>query len=88
MATKAEVTTALLKGFGRLPTSYLLRWTPTWKHPIAFDLVEVMKCDADGETVSRKLAQSPHAVHHLGHQLKSPQRYGLWDVFRVQMRLI
>jgi len=88
MPTKAEIVNAVLKGLGIRPTSFLLRWNPSFRHPFNFDLVEVSKCDADGGIVTRHLAQSPRAVSHLGHRLKSPQYYSLLDFLLVQLRVI
>jgi hypothetical protein len=87
MATKAEITNAVLKGLGLRPTSFLLRWNPYWKNPFNFDLLEVMKCDTDGEVVTLKSAQSPLGTH-AGHKLKNPQVYSIVDVLSVQLRII
>lgn len=87
MASRAETMNAVLKGLGVRPTNHLLRWEPALKTPFQFGLLEVMRCDADGEVVTRKSAQSPLGTH-LGHRIKSPQRFGLWDWLKVQMRII
>lgn len=79
---------ALMKGTGIWPTNYLFRWCPTWKNPFQFDLLEVMKCETDGGTVTLKSAQSSLAVLHLGHRIKSPQKYGLFEFLKVQLRII
>jgi len=84
----SEIRTAVLKGIGFYPTSFLLRWTPTLKNPVRFDLLEVMRCEADGEVVTRKSAQSPRAVLHAGHRILNPRCYSLLDFLKVQLRLI
>ena len=81
-----EIKTAILKGIGYLPTSFLLKWSPSLKNPFNFKLIEVMKCDADGGIVTLKSAQSSPA--HLGHRIKSPQCYSLLDFLKVQLRII
>jgi hypothetical protein len=83
-----ELKTALMKGFGLWPTSYLLRWSPSWKNPLKFDLLEVMKCEADGGVVTFKSAQSLRAAPHLGHRIVNPRCYTLWELLQVQLRLI
>lgn len=84
---KAEVVNAILKGLGRKPTGYLLRWSPTLKEPFRFDLLEVWKCNVDGGVVTRKSAQSP-LPSHLGHEIGAPKVYSLWELMKVQMRVI
>ncbi len=88
MANRAEIVNAVLKGLGIRPTSFLLRWSPTWKNPFRFDLLEVSKCRTDGGIVTRQFAQSPRAVMHLGHHVENPKIYSLFEFFMVQMRLI
>lgn len=88
MASWAEIRTAISKGCGFKPTSFLLRWSPSFRNPIHFDLVEVSKCEADGGIVTRKLAQSPRAVEHLGHRIKSPGYFSFWTFLKVQLRMI
>lgn len=85
---KGELKQAILKGIGRKPTSWLLRWTPTFREPFQFDLVEVMRCDTDGGIVTRRMAQSPRAVDHVGHKLKSPSYFSVLDFLKVQLRII
>jgi hypothetical protein len=88
MATRAEIWNAVLKGLGLRPTFYLLRWVPTLKAPFHFDLVEIMKCSADGGIVTRASAQSPRGADHLGHRILSPNYWGLWTWLKVQLRVI
>lgn len=88
MPTRSEIVTAILKGIGQKPTSFMLRWSPTFKEPFHFDLLELMRCDTDGGVVTRKLAQSPRAVEHLGHRLKNPSIFSLFDFLKVQLRII
>lgn len=83
-----ELKAALMKGFGRWPTSFLLRWRPTLREPLKFDLLEVMRCETDGEVVTRKLAQSPRAALHAGHKIKNPKTYSLWEWIQAQIGLI
>lgn len=87
MTTKAEILNAVLRGLGRRPTFFLLRWSPSWKNPLKFDLLEVAKCSVDGGIVTNKSAQSPRG-DHLGHQIKSPKYYSLWELLMVQLRVI
>lgn len=87
MYAKGEIKNAVLKGLGIRPTSFLLRWAPSLKDPFHFDLLEVSKCDSDGEIVTRKLAQSPLGTH-AGHQLKNPKCYSVFEVMKVQLRII
>lgn len=87
MATKAEVANAILKGLGRRPTRYLFRWTPSWKNPFSFSLLEVSKCDTDGEVVTPTMPQSLRPLHG-GHKIKDPQVYSFWELLQVQMRII
>lgn len=87
MASREEIKNAVLKGLGIRPTSFLLRWSPTWRDPFHFDLLEVSKCDTDGGIVTIKSAQSPLGIH-AGHHVKNPKIYSLWDVFKVQVRII
>lgn len=88
MATKAEIVNAILKGIGIRPTSFLLRWSPAWKNPFHFDLLEVSKCRTDGGIVTRFISQSPRAALHLGHKIENPKVYSVFEFFMVQMRLI
>lgn len=80
--------TAFMKGVGVWPTSFLLRWSPTWKNPFRFDLLEVMRCETDGGIVTLKSSQSSRAALHLGHRIKNPQRYSLFELLKVQLRII
>lgn len=80
---RSEWINAVLKGVGRKPTRYLLRWTP----PFRFDLLEVMKCEADGGIVTLKSAQSPLGTH-AGHKILTPRVYSWWEFLKVQLRLI
>ena len=84
---KSETKNAILKGLGIRPTSLLLRWSPTLRNPFRFDLLEVSKCDSDGEVVTLKGAQSPLGIH-AGHHLKNPKVYSLWEFMKVQLRII
>lgn len=77
----------LLKGLGRRPTSQLLRWSPTFCNPFKLDLLEVSKCETDGGVVTSTMSQSRRAAH-AGHKIKSPQYYSLWEVLKVQLRMI
>ena len=83
-----EIKTAILKGIGLWPTSYLLRWSPNFKNPFQFDLLEVMKCETDGEIWTRNMAQSPRAVLHAGHFMKNPKIYSFLDLLKVQLRIV
>ncbi len=87
MATKAEVQNAILKGLGIRPTSQLLVWKPSLKKPFEFGLLEVSKCATDGGVVTAKSAQSPLGTH-AGHEIKTPAMYSLWQVIKVQLRII
>lgn len=87
MTQREEIKNAILKGLGLRPTSFLLRWSPAWTNPFHFDLLEVSKCDSDGEIVTRNSAQSPLGLH-AGHHIKNPKCYSLFEVLKVQMRLI
>lgn len=78
---------AVLKGLGQRPTSHLLRWYPTFKNPARFDLLEVFRCEADGEVVTIKISQSPLGLH-AGHKIIGPSRFTLWEWLKVQLRLI
>lgn len=82
-----EFWTAILKGLGRRPTRYLLRYSPTWIRPFRFDLLEVSRCETDGMVVTANLPQSSRRLH-AGHRIKSPKLYSLWEVLMVQLRLI
>jgi hypothetical protein len=84
--TKGEIINAILKGLGRRPTANLLRWSPTFKNPIAFDLLEVFRCQTDGELVTTKIAQTPR---HGGHtDIRTPGRYSWFEFLKVQLRII
>lgn len=85
--TKAEVVNGILKGLGRRPTSFLLRWSPTFKNPFHFDLVEVSKCETDGGVVTSTMPQYRRSLH-AGHHLKNPKYYSIFDVLKVQLRVI
>lgn len=76
------------RAIGLAPTSFLLRWSPSLKNPVHFDLLELFKCATDGGIVTRRMAQSSRAVEHLGHQLKSPNYFSWWTLFKVQLRII
>lgn len=82
-----EIKTAILKGTGQWPTSFLIRWSPTFKNPFKLSLLEVMKCETDGGVVTLKSAQAPPPLH-LGHYIKSPRCYTLWEFLKVQLRII
>lgn len=77
----------LLKGLGRRPTSQLLRWSPSFRNPFKLDLLEVSKCATDGGVVTPTMSQHRRAVH-AGHEIKSPQYYSLFDLLKVQLRII
>lgn len=85
--TKVEFINCILKGLGRRPTQFLLRWSPNFKNPFEFDLLEVMRCDSDGEVVTYKSAQSSLGTH-ASHRIKSPGRFSLLDFIKVQLRII
>jgi hypothetical protein len=87
MATRSEIVNAILKGLGRRPTSNLLRWSPTWKNPLRFDLIEVSRCRADGGVVPQEMAQHLRPLH-AGHHIVSPSHFSFWEFFQVQVRLI
>lgn len=78
---------AILKGLGRKPTRYLLRWSPTFKNPFRFDLLEVFKCDTDGGMVTRKSATSPLGTH-AGHKIVDPKCYSIFEFLKVQLRIV
>jgi len=85
---KPEIKSAILKGLGRRPTFYLLRWEPTKDNWFRFGLVEIMKCSADGGVVTNKSAQSPRGADHLGHRILSPNCWSFWTFLKVQLRII
>jgi len=87
MSTKIEIKNAVLKGLGRRPTSLLIRWAPSWKNPFNFDLLEVSKCEIDGDVVTPTMPQHLRPLH-AGHKIGSPKRFTLWEVLQVQLRLI
>ena len=82
-----EIKNAILKGLGLRPTSFLLRWSPTWRGLFNFDLLEVRKCNVDGGIVTNESSQSPIG-DHLGHRIGSPKYYSLLEVLKVQLRII
>lgn len=85
--TKGELINGILKGLGRRPTSQLLRWNPTFRKPHRFDLLEVSKCEADGDVVTPTMPQHRRSVH-AGHEVKSPKYYSVLDFLKVQLRII
>lgn len=85
MATKTEIVNAVLKGIGRRPTGRLLRWNPTLKSPLQFDLIEVFRCEADGGIVT--MSQSSLGLHP-GHRVLTPKYYSLWEWLKVQLRIV
>ena len=87
MATRSERANAILKGLGQRPTSFLLRYSPSFKNPFQFDLLEVFTCDTDGGVVTRFSAQSPLGTH-AGHKLRNPNMYSLWQWIKAQFRVI
>lgn len=87
MATRSEIKNAIIKGFGRRPTSFLLRWSPVLTNPFHFDLVEVSKCEADGGVVTTTMSQHSRSLH-AGHKMLSPRYYSWWEVFCIQIRWI
>lgn len=82
-----DIANAVLKGLGRRPTSFLLRWTPSLKKPFQFDLLEVSKCETDGGVVTPTMSQHRRSLH-AGHEIKSPKYYSVFDVLKVQLRVI
>jgi hypothetical protein len=87
MVTRSELKNAILKGTGLRPTSFLLRWSPTFKKPLNFDLIEVSKCDADGGVVTTTMPQHSRAAH-AGHKIISPNYFSLFELLKVQLRWI
>lgn len=85
--TRSEIINGILKGLGRRPTSYLLRWNPSFKNPFYFDLVEVSKCETDGGVVTPTMPQHLRPLH-AGHRMKNPKMYSLWELLQVQLRVI
>ena len=85
--TKSEIFGAILKGLGRRPTKYLFRWEPTLKNPLKFGLLEVSKCDTDGGVVTPTMPQRLRPIH-AGHRIKDPRIYSLFEVLKVQLRVI
>lgn len=85
--TKTEIINAVLKGFGRRPTSFLFRWNPTLKNPLNFGLLEVSTCESDGGVVTPTMPQHRRSLH-AGHRIKSPKHYSLFDFLLVQLRVI
>jgi hypothetical protein len=89
MPSWSEVRTAIMRGLGFWPTSFLLRWSPTLMKPFRFDLLEVMRCETDGGVVTMRSAQHPRtAPLHAGHYIKNPRVYSLWEWLKVQLRII
>lgn len=86
MVTGSEIVSAILKGTGFRPTSFLLRWAPAWNNPFHFDLVDVIRCEADGGVVTSK-SQRLLALH-AGHRLKAPSYYSILEVLKLQIGLI
>lgn len=87
MAKRSEIINAVLKGLGRRPTSFLLRWSPTWKNPLTFDLVEASRCRSDGGVVTQTMPQRLRPLH-AGHYIMNPSCFSLWELFLVQVRVI
>lgn len=87
MSTRSEIKNAILKGVGLRPTSQLLRWSPTWKNPFRFDLVEVSRCQADGGVVTATMPQHLRPLHG-GHRSISPCYFSFFEVLKVQLRII
>lgn len=87
MATRSEIVNAILKGLGKRPTSQLLRWSPNLKNPFHFDLVEVSRCQVDGDVVTATMPQHLRPLHG-GHRIGSPCYFSWWEFLKVQMRLI
>lgn len=85
--TKGEIVNGVLKGLGRRPTSQLLRWNPSFKHPFQFDLLEVSKCETDGGVVTPTMPQHLRPLH-AGHKIGSPKMFSLWELFQVQLRIV
>jgi hypothetical protein len=85
--TKEDLVNAFLKGVGRRPTSFLFRWNPSFKEPFKFDLLEVSKCETDGGVVTPTMSQHRRSLH-AGHKIISPKHYGLFDLLKVQLRVI
>lgn len=87
MSTKSEIKNAVLKGLGMRPTRFLIRWCPTRKNPFELDLLEILRCETDGGIVTLKSAQSP-VGDHLGHKIKSPGYFSIWEFLKVQLRIV
>lgn len=85
--TKGDILNAVLKGLGRRPTSFLFRWNPTFRNPFKCDLLEVSKCETDGDVVTSTMSQRRCSLH-AGHKIKSPKFYSIFDLLMVQLRLI
>lgn len=83
----AELKNAFLKGIGKRPTRYVFRYSPTWKNPFQFDLLEIMRCDADGDVITYKKASHPLGIH-AGHRVKSPGKFSFFELLLVQLRAI
>lgn len=78
---------AILKGFGRRPTSFLFRWNPTFKNPFNIGLLEVSKCETDGGIVTPTMSQYRRSFH-AGHHMRNPKYYSLFEFLMVQLRVI
>lgn len=87
MTKGAELLRAIKKGIGLLPTSFLLRWSPSFSSPLRFDLIEVSRCETDGLVVTPTMSQSDRGLH-AGHRVKSPKTYSLFEFLKVQLRVI
>lgn len=87
MYTRSEWINAILKGIGKRPTSFLLRWSPILRNPFHFDLLEVFRCQTDGGVVTPSTPQHLRPLHG-GHRMINPQKYSLWEFLKVQLRLI
>lgn len=78
--------TALMKGTGRWPTGYLFQWSPTFKNPLRFTLLEVSKCNVDGGVVTPTMSQRFRSLHS-GHRIGSPKMFTWLEFFKVQLRV-
>lgn len=85
---KPEIKTAILKGLGFYPTHYALRWSPTLKNPVRFDLLELQRCETDGGLLNVKNNSQAFLRLHAGHRLKDPVTFGLWEFLLIQARII
>lgn len=87
MPKGSEIVNAILKGLGRRPTRYVLRYSPTFKYPFRFDLLEVFRCETDGGLVTPTMSQASRPLH-AGHHIKDPSLFSVWDVIKIQLRLV